>query len=132
MGGEKCDALGGKAGEGLGGHFVSPMVCSGEAELSDAHRYTVRHKLAIYFCIWPRHTGEKLYIYRVPRGNPHKPIIVRLDRALEAEVRDLAGPRGFSAAVTEGLRWWVARQKRRQREADPLAEREITARKEPA
>ena len=108
-----------------------------EVELSDADRYTVRHKLAIYFCIRARHTGKELYIYRVPRGNPHKPIIVRLDRALEAEARELAGPRGFSAAVTEGLRWWVARQKRRRGKGDPLAvapptAREIAGRKEPA
>src|SRR6516164_3041884 len=45
-------------------------------------RYSVRHKLAIYFCKRARQTGKKLYIYCVPRGNPHKPIIVRLDRAL--------------------------------------------------
>jgi hypothetical protein len=49
----------------------------------------------------------------MPRGNPHKPIIIRLDRALEAEVRELAGPRGFSAAVTKGLRLWLAQEKRK-------------------
>ena len=71
----------------------------------------------------------------MPRGNPHKPIIVRLDRSLEAEVRELAGPRGFSAAVTEGLRWWIARQRRKAGKADPLSKylapptaREIAAR----
>jgi hypothetical protein len=76
----------------------------------------------------------------MPRGNPHKPIMIRLDRALEAEARELAGVRGFSAAVTEGLRWWVARERRRRRgHADslakylaPAAERELKTRKREA
>jgi hypothetical protein len=69
----------------------------------------------------------------MPRGNPKQTIMLRLDPQLMAEARELAGPRGFSAAVTEGLRWWVARQKRK---ADPLVKhlalptaREVAARK---
>lgn len=56
----------------------------------------------------------------MPRGNPHKQVMLRLDRQLEAEARDLAGPRGFSAAVTEGLRWWVAHQKRKAAKTAPV------------
>jgi hypothetical protein len=64
--------------------------------------------------------------------------MVRLDQAVEAEARALAGPGGFSAAVTEGLRWWIAKQKRTAGKTDPLARhlsppsaREIAARKAP-
>jgi hypothetical protein len=59
----------------------------------------------------------------MPRGNPKKPTIIRLDPALIAEFRSVAGTdANFSAAVAEGLRWWIDRYKRRQRaQADPLA-----------
>jgi hypothetical protein len=33
---------------------------------------------------------------------------------LVADVRAHAGPRQFTAAVEEGLRWWLAREQRRQ------------------
>jgi len=63
----------------------------------------------------------------MPRGNPKKPTIIRLDPALIAEFRDLAGHEAnFSAAVAEGLRWWLTRERRRQH-APPA--RELKARK---
>ena len=63
----------------------------------------------------------------MPRGNPKKPTIIRLDPALIAEFRDLAGQgANFSAAVAEGLRWWLTRERRRQH-APP--DRKINARK---
>lgn len=78
----------------------------------------------------------------MPRGNPKKPTIIRLDPLLIAEFRAVAGPRAnFSAAVAEGVRWWIDRFKRRQKaQADSLAQhedpstaRELEARKgEPA
>jgi hypothetical protein len=47
---------------------------------------------------------------------PKKPTIIRLDPALIAEFRAVAGVEAnFSAAVAEGLRWWIGRYKRRQR-----------------
>jgi hypothetical protein len=55
----------------------------------------------------------------MPRGNPKKPTIIRLDPALIAAFRELAGvDANFSAAVAEGLRLWLARERRRQRAAD--------------
>jgi len=63
----------------------------------------------------------------MPRGNPKKPTIIRLDPALIAEFRELAGQEAnFSAAVAEGLRWWLTRERRRRR-APPV--REPTVRK---
>jgi len=63
----------------------------------------------------------------MPRGNPKKPTIIRLDPALIAEFRELAGQEAnFSAAVAEGLRWWLTRERRR-RHAPPV--REPTVRK---
>jgi Arc/MetJ-type ribon-helix-helix transcriptional regulator len=73
----------------------------------------------------------------MPRGNPKKPMVIRLDPALAAEVRARAGEGRFSAAVAEGLRLWLARDKRQKPKGDPLARhlyppaaREIAARKE--
>lgn len=73
----------------------------------------------------------------MPRGNPKKPTIIRLDPALIAEFRAVAGAEAnFSAAVDEGIRWWIAREKRRKPKPDLLARhlapppaREIAARK---
>jgi hypothetical protein len=59
----------------------------------------------------------------MPRGKPHRKLVIRLDQDVEAEARVLAGPKGFSAAVTEGLRWWIARERRRQGEQRPARKR---------
>ena len=51
----------------------------------------------------------------MPRGNPKKTIMLRIDPTLMAEFREIAGATAnFSAAVDEGIRWWIAREKRRQ------------------
>ena len=56
----------------------------------------------------------------MPRGNPKKPTIIRLDPALISEFRELVGQEAnFSAAVAEGLRWWIARERRRQHAPPP-------------
>jgi hypothetical protein len=47
-------------------------------------------------------------------------MVIRLDPALAAEVRARAGEGRFSAAVAEGLRLWLARDKRKAG-SDPLA-----------
>jgi len=68
----------------------------------------------------------------MPRGNPKKPTIIRLDPVLIAEFRDLAGQEAnFSAAVAEGLRWWLTRERRRQHAAaaTPVTARKLRARK---
>ena len=58
----------------------------------------------------------------MPRGAPKQTITLRVDPTLVAEFRAVAGPAGnFSAAVDEGIRWWIAREKRRQGKADPMA-----------
>jgi hypothetical protein len=91
--------------------------------LSGGREYGLTAEIGIQFTIHrqPRFTyaGKPPTYLSMPRGNPHKQVMLRLDRALEAEVRVLAGPRGFSAAVTEGLRWWLAREKRRAASAPP-------------
>jgi hypothetical protein len=62
------------------------------------------------------------YATAMPRGNPKQTIMLRLNPELMAEARALTGPRGFTAAVEEGLRWWLAREKRKgARELNPLA-----------
>ena len=62
------------------------------------------------------------YAAAMPRGNPKQTIMLRLNPELMAEARALTGPRGFTAAVEEGLRWWLAREKRKgARELNPLA-----------
>jgi hypothetical protein len=65
----------------------------------------------------------------MPRGNPKHIVNMRLDPALVAEAQVLAGPRGFTQAVEEGLRWWLRRQKRQARKATTEAE---TARRKAA
>jgi hypothetical protein len=72
----------------------------------------------------------------MPRGNPKRHAVLRLDPELMDAVRELAGPGGFTAAVEEGLRWWITKQKRRPGKTDPLARhlvpptaRELAARK---
>ncbi len=72
----------------------------------------------------------------MPRGNPKKTIMLRIDPKLMAEFREIAGvSANFSAAVDEGIRWWIAREKRRRAKSDPQAKhlypptaREIAAR----
>jgi len=49
----------------------------------------------------------------MPRGNPRKMAAFRLDPELVAAVTQMAGPGKVTAAVEEGLRWWLARQARR-------------------
>jgi hypothetical protein len=49
----------------------------------------------------------------MPRGNPKRHAVLRLDPELMDEVRELAGPGRFTAAVEVGLRLWLAREKRR-------------------
>jgi hypothetical protein len=70
----------------------------------------------------------------MPRGNPRKYKGFRLDQALVADVQALTD--NFTAAVEAGLRWWLAREKRRAGKADKLAKhltpptgREIAARR---
>jgi hypothetical protein len=70
----------------------------------------------------------------MPRGNPGKLIALRLDPALVAAVKERAP--NLTRAVEEGLRWWLARDRRQTKTgADPLARhlapptaREIAAR----
>jgi hypothetical protein len=50
--------------------------------------------------------------------------MLRVDPALLAEFREVAGAAGnFSAAVDEGVRWWITREKRRRAAAKPAATR---------
>jgi hypothetical protein len=49
----------------------------------------------------------------MPRGNPKQFTNFRIDRQLLAEVRALTT--NLTQAVEEGLRWWLARAKRRRR-----------------
>jgi hypothetical protein len=66
----------------------------------------------------------------MPRGNPRRNFVLRLLPDLVAEAREAAGPRGFAAAVEEGLRLWLAREKRNRGKAHlyPPTAREIAAR----
>jgi hypothetical protein len=58
----------------------------------------------------------------MPRGAPKQTITLRVDPALLAEFRAVAGPASnFSAAVAEGIRWWIARERRKTAKPDPLA-----------
>lgn len=72
----------------------------------------------------------KLEVYRfclygsgMPHGAPKKFTGFRLDPALLAAVQAAAEAQATSvtAAVEEGLRWWLARAKRQQAKPDPLA-----------
>jgi hypothetical protein len=73
----------------------------------------------------------------MPRGAPKQTITLRVDPALVAEFRAVGGAKAnFSAAVDEGIRWWIAREKRKAAKTDPLAKhlypptaREIAARR---
>jgi hypothetical protein len=54
--------------------------------------------------------------------------MLRVDPALLAEFRKVAGAAGnFSAAVDEGVRWWITREKRRRAVASPAAKRKAKA-----
>ena len=55
----------------------------------------------------------------MPRGNPGKLVALRLDPALVAAVKGSSAP-NLTRAVEEGLRWWLAREKRKAK-PDPLA-----------
>jgi hypothetical protein len=48
--------------------------------------------------------------------------MLRLDPELMVDIRALAGPRGFSAAVEQGLRLWAERERRKAAKPDRLAE----------
>jgi hypothetical protein len=61
----------------------------------------------------------------MPRGNPKKPTIIRLDPALISEFRVLCGREGnFSAAAVEGLHWCLRSEKRRREMKPPKANRQ--------
>ncbi|RVX38136.1 hypothetical protein EDD27_0429 [Nonomuraea polychroma] len=49
----------------------------------------------------------------VPESDITAPKSVTLRRRLIAEVEELSGPRGFSAATDEALSFWVARKRLR-------------------
>jgi hypothetical protein len=49
----------------------------------------------------------------MPRGNPKRPILIKFDPALVEEARRYT--RNLSAAVHEGLAWWVKRAQRQER-----------------
>jgi hypothetical protein len=54
--------------------------------------------------------------------------MLRIDPALLAEFREVAGAAGnFSAAVDEGIRWWIAREKRRRAVVEPSAKQKAKA-----
>jgi hypothetical protein len=57
----------------------------------------------------------------MPRGNPKKKMILRIDPALAEEVRRHLGDGYFTTAVEEGLRLWLARAKRQKPRGEPLA-----------
>jgi hypothetical protein len=56
----------------------------------------------------------------MPRGNPKLPIMLRITRELRDAVTAYGVP--FTKAVEEGLDLWLARAKRRQTKADPVAQ----------
>jgi hypothetical protein len=60
----------------------------------------------------------------MPRGNPGKLVAFRLDPALIAAVEEHTA--NMKRAVEEGLRLWIARE-RRKAKGDPLATREIAS-----
>lgn len=56
----------------------------------------------------------------MPRGNPGKLVALRLDPALLVAVKERTS--NVTKAVEEGLRWWLARERRKAKAgADPLA-----------
>jgi hypothetical protein len=57
----------------------------------------------------------------MPRGNPGKLVALRLDPALLAAVKERTS--NVTKTVEEGLRWWLARERRKAAKAgaDPLA-----------
>jgi hypothetical protein len=52
----------------------------------------------------------------MPRRAPKQTITLRVDPALIAEFRAVVPKGNFSAAVDEGVRWWVARERRLQKQ----------------
>jgi hypothetical protein len=66
----------------------------------------------------------------MPRGNPGKLVALRLDPALLAAVKERSS--NVTRAVEEGLRWWLAREKRKKAATpDPLPCPVITPAAEP-
>jgi hypothetical protein len=59
------------------------------------------------------------YIAGMPRGNPKRPTVLRLDRARVEAVKAHNVP--LTRAIEEGLDLWLARAKRRGAKADALA-----------
>jgi hypothetical protein len=60
---------------------------------------------------------------QMPRGNPKKKMILRIDPALAAEVKLHLGDGYFTTAIEEGLRLWLARERRRAAKPGLLAKR---------
>lgn len=54
----------------------------------------------------------------MPRGKPKKPMGLRLDPALVAEVRALTD--NLAVAIEDGLRFWVRREKAKRARQDHL------------
>ena len=72
----------------------------------------------------------------MPHGAPKKFTASRIDPQLLAAVKERTS--NATQAVEEGLRWWLARERRRRGKVGPLAKhlapptaREIAARKRP-
>ena len=66
----------------------------------------------------------------MPRGYPGKLIALRLDPALLAAVK--ARSSNVTRAVEEGLRWWLAREKRKAAKLEPLPCPDIVPAERPA
>jgi hypothetical protein len=66
--------------------------------------------------------GRTVYITCMPRGNPKRAILIRLDPATIAEVQSYAGPRNLTSAIEAGLAWWL-KQARRKAAAEPTQRR---------
>jgi hypothetical protein len=67
-------------------------------------------------------SGRNPRIYAdMPRGNPKRAILIRLDPATIAEVQSYAGPRNLTSAIEAGLAWWLKRA-RRKAAAEPKAD----------
>ena len=84
--------------------------------------------------IWLYGSAAMPYIGGMPRGNPKRPTQLRLDPVRVAAVQAYGVP--VTRAIEEGLDLWLARERRRQGKADPLARhlvpptaRELTARR---
>jgi hypothetical protein len=59
-------------------------------------------------------SGRNPRIYAgMPRGNPKRAILIRLDPATIAEVQSYAGPRNLTSAIEAGLAWWLKQARRK-------------------